>query len=302
MNLRMKFAAGVALATLVGGSMVVISGAASATSAPHGAIRIHSAGSANLPAPLPGFTPAAVSGYTEIGSYNWSGYAQWTTTDGTFKGVADTWTVPTVNTSLSGDQFSSDWVGVGGFEDNSLVQDGTEADNINGHAHYDAWTEILPAAEVVLPDLPIHPGDQIYSITIETGHNVWDMEVMDLTTGQSGSRSVHYDSSGASIETVHERPCIADDCTSLSDLANLTDTTNVTFDPGLYTTSYPGSLEASYSTAGWTPLMSKASGATVYRMFMVNDTDSAVIASPSTPSTDREGFSVAYGATPPPAP
>jgi hypothetical protein len=76
-------------------------------------------------------------------SFNWSGYAQSTSTGGTFTAARDFWTVPTVKTG-SGKQFSADWVGIG-FSNAKLVQDGTEADNINGTAVYRAWTEILPA-------------------------------------------------------------------------------------------------------------------------------------------------------------
>ena len=43
--------------------------------------------------------------------------------------------------------YSSAWIGVDGFNDNDLIQTGTEQDYYSGGAHYDAWWEILPAAE-----------------------------------------------------------------------------------------------------------------------------------------------------------
>jgi hypothetical protein len=228
------------------------------------------------------------------GSYNWSGYAQDGTT-GEFKAVQDTWTVPTVNTSLSGDQYSSDWVGIGGYSESTLVQAGTEADNIGGTAQYDAWTEILPAAEVVIPGLVIHPGDKIKTTVKETSSGVWKMKVKDVTTGQSGGKTVDYSSSGASAEAVHERPCIADGCSSTSDLANLTETNNVTFEPGKYSTAAAG-------TPVWQTLLGAAAGATLYQMWMVNDADSAYIAATSNPNTEKNGFTVAYGSTQPAPP
>ena len=45
-----------------------------------------------------------------------------------------------------------------------------------------------------------------------------------------------------------------------------------------------------------------ASGATIYRMFMLNNAGTADIASPSVPDSDSDGFAVAYGPTAPPAP
>jgi hypothetical protein len=300
MDLRLKLVTGIAIAALGSSPLVLAGGAGGAhLAAPAARSAVHAGG---LRMPAPGVAPAVTSGATTSYAYNWSGYAQ-TDANGTYKGIADTWTVPTVNTSLSGDQYSSDWVGIDGYSNGNLVQAGTEGDNIGGKAHYDAWTEIIPAAEVVLPGLAIKPGNQIETIVLETSPNAWLMEVENLTTGQSGSRTVHYVTPGASAETVHERPCIAGDCSQLSDLATLSKTGNVTFDPGLYTTSYPPSLlTANTSTVGWSPLLSGAPDAIVYRIFMLNDAASKIIAAPSVRSSDDEGFSIAYGATAPPAP
>ncbi len=161
-----------------------------------------------------------------------------------------------MNTSLSGTQYSSDWVGIGGLNDGTLVQAGTEADNQSGTAFYQAWTEVLPAAENPLT-LIIHAGDKIKTTGgVLPEHETWHMKVKDVTTGQKGKRTASKKSVGsseASVEAIHERPCIADGCTSVNDLANLTKTTNVTFDPGKYGTS---------STPN-TALMSPAAGATV---------------------------------------
>lgn len=252
-------------------------------------------GGTALPAPLPpGFAPsplAAPSRTEQVGSYNWSGYAL---TGGSFNSVIDTWKVPTVDTALSGRQFSSDWVGIGGWSDGTLVQAGTEADNSSGKASYGAWTEILPAAEDPL-SLTIHPGDTITTTVEEVSANVWEMKVNDETTHQSQGRTVDYSgSSHASVETIHERPCIADGCESVSDLATLTDTTNVTFDPGKYGTK-----------TGKKPkkrLLKPSKKQTLHQIFMVNNEDNATIASPSLPDVDLDGFTVAYGPTSPPPP
>jgi hypothetical protein len=64
----------------------------------------------------------------------------------------------------------------------------------------------------------------------------------------------------------------------------------VTFDPGEYGTVL--------GEAPKTPLMTLATGATLYEIFMFNNAGNEVIASPSAPDTDKnspDGFSVAYG-------
>jgi Peptidase A4 family len=252
-------------------------------------------GGTALRAPLPsGFAPSPLTAplrTEQVGSYNWSGYAL---TGGSFSSVIDTWKVPTVDTALSGTQYSSDWVGIGGWSDGTLVQAGTEADHVGGKAVYGAWTEILPAAEDPL-SLAIHPGDTITTTVEEISANVWEMKVNDETTHQSQGRTVDYSgSSHGSVEAVHERPCIADGCESVSDLATLTDTTNVTFDPGKYGTK-----------TGKKPkkrMLKASKKQTLHQVFMVNNEDTAIIASPSLPDLDKDGFALAYGPTSPPPP
>jgi Peptidase A4 family len=283
---------GLAAVVLVSGSLVLTGG-------PTGALTAHAAGhrapqtGPPIPAPAPPDAPRPTRNDTPTYAYNWSGYAQKVgSATGPYTAVRDYWTVPAVDAGLPGRQYSSDWVGIG--EGNSaggdLVQDGTEADSIDGKVKYDAWTEILPAVEVVIPGLTIKPGDRIEGLVEETGKNVWAMTVYDLTTGKSGGRTVTYNASDGgpasqtSAEAIHERT---------HHLATLAQTTDVTFDPGFYST-------ATY-TPKWKPLLTAAPGATLDRIFMQNKSG-ATIASPSVPSADKEGFTVADGAAAPPAP
>src|SRR5712692_10005009 len=292
MQLTVRLSGQVAVALLSSASLALAGGAASAAAAARARMRPAPAVGCMLRAPHA--TERMVRGVTKLGSFNWSGYAQ-SDSNGTYKAVEDTWTVPTVNTTLPGKQFSSDWVGIGGFNDATLVQAGTEADNIGGTAKYDAWTEILPAAEVVISGLTIKPGNKIMTTVVEIKAGTWKMTVKDLTTGKSGGRTVSYSSSGASVEAIHERPCIADGCTSVSDLAALTKTNNVAFDPGGLSTAAAG-------TPTFKPLLKTVPGATLNEIFMINNAGTAVIAAPSNHDSDNDGFRVAYGSTSPAAP
>jgi hypothetical protein len=290
MSFRSRLVAVSLAGALCGGGLFVAAASASAPARAAGGV-----GGRALLAPLPGGVPPngqSVHGFSQIGSLNWAGFAQSTPTK-TYKSVVDTWKVPTVNTSVSGTQDSSDWVGIGGFNDSSLVQAGTEADNLNGIAFYRAWTEVLPASEDPLT-LVVHPGDKIKTSVVLSG-KTWVMTVKDVTTHMSASRTVSKkaaSSSEASVEAIHERPCIADGCTSASDLAALTQTSNVTFDPGKYGTSVTPN----------TPLLNRATGATVDQIFMLNNAGTTSIASPSNPDSDNDGFTVADGSTQPPPP
>lgn len=284
---RARLAAAVTVAA-VAGSVALASAAGASVQAPPS---YPSAEGRMIRSSLPpGVANSAVAGATQVGATNWSGYAQNSSTKGTFTAVRDTWRVPTVNTTPSGNQYSSDWVGVDGFSNASLVQCGTEADNIGHKAVYDAWTEILPAPAVVITGLAIHPGDKIFAQVKETKVNTWLMQVKDLTTGKSGSKTASYTTPGTSAEVIHERPLVN------GSLATLAKTSKVTQDPGAYSTSAPGTTTIIYQ-----PLMSAASGATVYQIFMMNN-GTKIIAAPSAPDSDSDGFAVAYGATSPAPP
>src|SRR4029077_12176370 len=118
-------------------------------------------------------------------SSNWSGYAQ----TGTFTRATGAWVVPTVARSRKA-TYSSQWVGIDGFNNASLIQTGTEADFYNGSAHYAAWWEILPAAETVIPAITVHPGDHMTaSITKGSGSGSgWTITISDVTRGKRASR------------------------------------------------------------------------------------------------------------------
>ncbi|HXW34680.1 MAG TPA: G1 family glutamic endopeptidase [Acidimicrobiales bacterium] len=245
-----------------------------------------------IPAPGQTARPSIIRGTNRTTSLNWAGYVETGPAD-TFTAVTDTWNVPTVTVG-GGKQYSSDWVGIGGYTDQELVQAGTEADNLKGTASYKAWTEILPAAEDPLA-LVVSPGDSITVEVAEKAANEWLMQVTDNTTQQSQQRTVSYVSSGASVEAIHERPCL-DTCSSSKDLTNLATTTNVTFDPGSYSTSVVG------TTAAFTPLLVPAPAASVTLNELVMVKGKKVLATPSAPDAADDGFTVADGKTAPPPP
>src|SRR3989442_400739 len=67
---------------------------------------------------------------------------------------------PPLSASGSGNTYSSVWVGIDGYQSNSVEQIGTEQDIINGQPVYSAWYEMYPKWSVNLP-MTIHAGDSI---------------------------------------------------------------------------------------------------------------------------------------------
>jgi hypothetical protein len=257
------------------------------------------AGGTYIPAPGRHHVHAA-RGAIDQSSTNWSGYVQSAFHRHTFTAVTDTFVVPTVTSSLAGTQYAADWVGIGGFTDRTLVQDGIQAvvttANNQTTVAYDAWTEILPHAEKPLK-LQISAGDIITAAVQETATNRWVMSVDDVTTGQTLSRHVRYRSSGLSAEAIHERPCIATPCSS--HLAALAQTAGVTFEPGFF----------SEAPVGFAPvyagLLGSASGAVLNSVTMEIDNGNqevTVLATPSAANDAQDGFTVGDGNVAPPPP
>jgi hypothetical protein len=69
------------------------------------------------------------------GSYNWAGYADGSKTAGTFTNVSGSWTVPAL-TCTAEDRVTSEWVGLDGFTNATVEQDGTVSQCFEGKALY----------------------------------------------------------------------------------------------------------------------------------------------------------------------
>src|SRR5260370_31863772 len=108
-------------------------------------------------------------------SSNWFGYNQGTLEQGSklFNSITGDWTVPTASQHTKAqDEFSSDWIGIGGgcvdsgcmVTDNTLIQTGTQqAVAANGSTYYSAWWEVIPGPSLTLDTLPVAPGDHMHA-------------------------------------------------------------------------------------------------------------------------------------------
>jgi hypothetical protein len=129
---------------------------------------------ANLSVNVPGSrTNAPITASSE----NWSGLALLPASGGQpISSVSGRWTVPTVKqapgTCSGGWDYSSQWVGIGGFNDGFLFQAGSAAsvycDVGNNIPEYFPWIEWLPQSELVLYKnaststlYPFAPGDYL---------------------------------------------------------------------------------------------------------------------------------------------
>jgi hypothetical protein len=158
---------------------------------------------------------------------HWSGYMITLNLENRSDGVSSisaSWIVPSVNYSQQ-DTYSSVWIGVGGYGEQTLIQAGTEQQCVNGEFEYFGWYELLPDHSIKTQSLNVQPGDQV-SVTIRLlnqDQNTWQIIINDETNGSHFEKSdIVYKSSQKSAEWILERPTVNDKVSTLSDFGNVT--------------------------------------------------------------------------------
>jgi hypothetical protein len=228
-------------------------------------------------------------------SNNWSGYNQGLLEQSgkMFHQMSGDWTVPTASAHRHGEaEFSSTWVGIGGgcvdagcaVTDPTLIQTGTEQDvDASGRASYSAWWEVIPAPSVTITSLHVRPGDHIHAALTESSSvpELWTMALRDVTTGKSFTQTLPYASSHATAEWIEETPVQIGTGTpaGVGPLPNLS---RVSFDLARTNFARPG-LKPSEE-------------------IQLADSQGHVLASPSAPDRDADGFNDCAYATRCPAP
>ncbi len=115
-------------------------------------------------------------------SFNWAGYA--TFKDGTrFTDVKGSWTQP-IATCTDQEAYASFWIGIDGYNSNTVEQIGTDADCIGGSPKYWAWYEMYPKFPVSL-GLKISSGDLLTAEVASSSGHAYRLSITDTTSGES---------------------------------------------------------------------------------------------------------------------
>lgn len=168
-------------ATVAAGALVFAGASASTHAVPRGssaafdararvALERYLAANKPLNAPAahgvkPGGTVLPVSS-NAAASFNWSGYADTSTTAGEFTAVSGKWVTPAVRCGRE-DQLTSEWVGLDGFGTETVEQDGTISWCFEHHPVYFTWYEMYPAGTVEV-GTTLRPYDRIAASVTDT--------------------------------------------------------------------------------------------------------------------------------------
>ena len=178
----------VATLALAAGSLMVASTAADAAATAHPGVTHTRPGGA-----VHGFVPggvmqrpggAAASRHgikNQDESSNWSGYAV-SGSDGSANSVSSSWTEPAADCSDGGTEYAAFWVGLDGFNSDSVEQTGTDSDCSGGSPDYYGWYEMYPADPVYFTNT-VRPGDAISASVTFSGTETYTLVLRDSTQG-----------------------------------------------------------------------------------------------------------------------
>jgi hypothetical protein len=125
-------------------------------------------------------------------SSNWSGYLALPESGSgkakSFKYVSASYSVPSVNCSATNYAFSYHWVGLDGWTDGTVEQDGVGSFCDDGTPDYFAWYDMYPAG--VTEEFSVNPGDAITSSVTYDGSGEYTMQLTDQTSGQAFDQEV----------------------------------------------------------------------------------------------------------------
>ena len=156
---------------------------------------------------------------TQIYSSMWSGVIK---DPGSVRSrVAGYWRQPYATAATtSRPAFSSQWIGLGGYNENVIIQAGTES-NIytDSSGGYDVWYEIIGTNitedQINIPNFPHSPGDTYYAdISFSKGNNgtasfyILDCDTESVTSFNVSNIQYNYDLTSA--EWIFERPLVND--------------------------------------------------------------------------------------------
>jgi Peptidase A4 family len=158
---------------------------------------------------------AGARGTSAVGSYNWSGYADVSTTANTFTGVSGTWRQPATVCSPE-QRLTAFWVGLDGFNNETVEQLGTLAYCFEGVPTYFTWWEMFPGASVTVGST-VQPGDLI-SASVKRSGTSYTLTLVDFTTPGNSFSTVQSCTTceNESAEWIAERPAFPIGITPLS--------------------------------------------------------------------------------------
>jgi len=169
-------------------------------------------------------SPQSIGGVSQEKSENWSGYAD---TGSNFTQVAGSWTEPSASCSGRTTSLAAFWVGIDGFTDATVEQDGTLIECYGGAAYQYSWWEMYPTNDIQVVGESVAAGDSITASVVRSGTS-YTLAVTDSTNTANSFSTTQTCSIGcanSSAEWIAEAPSGSIGIYPLSDFGTWTETT-----------------------------------------------------------------------------
>jgi hypothetical protein len=207
-------------------------------------------------------------------STNWSAYAV-IGSNGAYSTVSGSWVEPSVSCTSRSSSYSSFWVGLDGYNSNSVEQLGTDSDCSRRTPRYYGWYEMYPNPSVTLSTSTylVSPGDTLTASVTYNGNSTYTLSMSSsrgwhFSTTQSGSFT------NSSAEWIAEAPSSCGFTCQVLPLANF------------------GTVNFSNCTANGATIGNY--GSSVWQEITMVTSNGTVKAQPSALNGGGDGFSVTW--------
>ncbi len=219
-------------------------------------------------------------------STNWSGYAV-TGTGFTFAKAS--WIVPAaVCSGVTRNQYAAFWVGIDGYNSNSVEQIGTDSDCSGPTPNYYSWYEFYPNPSFEIVSVPVSPGN-IMTASVAYTSNGFTVTIANRTTGTGFTRTHAVPSAErTSAEWIVEAPC----CTLGGGILPLSD-----FGTGVFGLDYTNFANTNYAiSSSNTGPIGSFGAANIQQITKTGSASSPQTSTCSTLSSDGTSFSCSWAA------
>jgi hypothetical protein len=222
-------------------------------------------------------------------SYNtiWAGYA---VTGTGFTKVHGSWIVTAADCTKTPNGDSSEWVGIDGWNSNTVEQTGTDADCDGKTPYYYVWYEFYPLDTMVISDVSIAPGDKFSATVTYDGADDYTVTITNDTTGEYFTKEVKFKGADGSGEP----PRNSAEWIMEMDGNELADFGVNSF--GEYYTGVSGGTDEATDSSTWGPITDFGSAVQESITSKNGSKGSKVTAQPSPLSPDGASFKVTWKA------
>jgi hypothetical protein len=163
--------------------------------------------------------PKEIDGQSVVDTYNWSGYAD---TGSGYSEVSGSWTEPSASCG-SELTLAVFWVGIDGYSDSTVEQDGTMIECYDGAPYQFSWWEMYPTNAIQVVGESVESGDLITASVNVSGTN-YLLTVLDTTNPANDISTTQScsDCDNSSAEWIAEAPSGSSGIYPLTDFGSWT--------------------------------------------------------------------------------